>query len=470
MKFFLISKKCFTFALAKQKRNVAQLVAHYVRDVGVGRSSRLIPTNRTISHCSTVTYFVFKANSRDEIGTRNINVFVFASGRKQIKKMSNCQQVKSYTPPVLHTGKDWYIDFYAFCPATGAMKRKKFKLNYIDSIKERRKYAKDFMNRISEKLAVGWNPWIEQESGSAYMLFSEVIDRYRTFLAKMLRDGRYRQETIKSYSSYLRNMEMFNEEKKVPITYIYQFDKDFCVLLLDEVYITRDNTAFTRDNYLGFLKSFSTFCLSHNYITKNPTEDISSLGRRGKKKIRCVIEEDKLQKIHGYLLEKNPYMLLASYILYYCFIRPAEMTRLKLKNISLARQTIFVEDTISKNRKDGTITLPTKVIHLMLDLKIFDYPGDYYLFSDGLKPGKRERTEKMFRDWWARHVRKDLKLSAKYKFYSLKDTGITNMLRHYDVLSVRDQARHSSILMTDIYTPHDIQEANSLIKNYDGIF
>ena len=47
MKFFLISKKCFTFALAKQKRNVAQLVAHYVRDVGVGRSSRLIPTKAT---------------------------------------------------------------------------------------------------------------------------------------------------------------------------------------------------------------------------------------------------------------------------------------------------------------------------------------------------------------------------------------------------------------------------------------
>ena len=27
-----------------QNRDVAQLVAHYVRDVGVGRSSRLIPT------------------------------------------------------------------------------------------------------------------------------------------------------------------------------------------------------------------------------------------------------------------------------------------------------------------------------------------------------------------------------------------------------------------------------------------
>ena len=30
----------------RQDRNVAQLVAHYVRDVGVGRSSRLIPTEK----------------------------------------------------------------------------------------------------------------------------------------------------------------------------------------------------------------------------------------------------------------------------------------------------------------------------------------------------------------------------------------------------------------------------------------
>ena len=36
---------CITFAPSNDKdRNVAQLVAHYVRDVGVGRSSRLIPT------------------------------------------------------------------------------------------------------------------------------------------------------------------------------------------------------------------------------------------------------------------------------------------------------------------------------------------------------------------------------------------------------------------------------------------
>ena len=63
-----------------------------------------------------------------------------------------------------------------------------------------------------------------------------------------------------------------------------------------------------------------------------------------------------------------------------------------------------------------------------------------------------------------------LKLPTQYKFYSLKDTGITEMLRSgCDTLSVKEQARHSSLLMTDIYTPHDIQEANPLLLRYQGV-
>lgn len=57
--------------------------------------------------------------------------------------MSKIQEIKSYTPPILHTGKDWYIDFYAFNPVDGVMKRKKIKLNFIKSVKERRHTPKD---------------------------------------------------------------------------------------------------------------------------------------------------------------------------------------------------------------------------------------------------------------------------------------------------------------------------------------
>lgn len=115
------------------------------------------------------------------------------------------------------------------------------------------------------------------------------------------------------------------------------------------------------------------------------------------------------------------------------------------------------------------MTIPMKVVHLMLDLHIFDCDDSCYLFSERFAPGQSRKSEKVFRDYWLDHVRKDLKFPAQYKFYSLKDTGITNMLRaNMDVLSVRDQARHSSILITDTYTPKDITAVNKALLHYDG--
>lgn len=59
-------------------------------------------------------------------------------------------------------------------------------------------------------------------------------------------------------------------------------------------------------------------------------------------------------------------------------------------------------------------------------------------------------------------------MGIEYKFYSLKDTGITAMLRKHDVLTVRDQARHSSIDITNIYTPQDVRAANEKLKEWEG--
>jgi site-specific recombinase XerC len=146
------------------------------------------------------------------------------------------------------------------------------------------------------------------------------------------------------------------------------------------------------------------------------------------------------------------------------------MSLLKIQDINLHAHTIYIHGDIAKNRNDAVITLPSHVIELMIDLNIFSSPGNYYLFSESFAPGPFSKSEKTFRDFWIRYVRNDLKLDARYKFYSLKDTGITNMLKaNTDILSVRDQARHSSILITDIYTPKNVKEANRLIVNYKGV-
>ena len=62
-------------------------------------------------------------------------------------------------------------------------------------------------------------------------------------------------------------------------------------------------------------------------------------------------------------------------------------------------------------------------------------------------------------------MRAALKLSDTYQFYSLKDTGITKMISLLNVAEVRDQARHSNISITDVYTDRRNIDGNSHIKS-----
>jgi len=385
------------------------------------------------------------------------------------KKSSGLKEAVSYTYPKLYSGKEWYIGFYAFDPVLGKMRRKRIKVNHVTRVGDRRRYADGLIKRLMDKLDMGWNPFIEAENQNAYHTFSEACNHYKRYITKMFNDNVYREDTYKSYISYIKNIEDWNAKERVPATYIYQFDRGFILRMLEHIYIERNLSAQTRDNYLAFMRLFSSFLVQHQFLSSKPTEGLNVLGKRIRKKERTVISQGDIVRLNEYLMTNNKHYLLACYILHYCFIRPKEMSKIQLKHISLKNQTIIIPSENSKNAKRGVVTLPAKVIHLMVDLGVFNAPSEYFLFSDRFMPGAKIKSEKQFRDYWHHYVRKALKFPATYKFYSLKDTGITNMLRKYDSITVRDQARHATVLMTDTYTPHDLQQANDLIKNHDGL-
>lgn len=395
------------------------------------------------------------------------------SGKKKMQKLqyndSTLKSIISYTYPKVYKGKETYIGFYAFDPSAGKMRRKRIKVNFVKT--NRKKYVDELMKRIISQLDAGWNPWIEQDNPNAYHLWSDVSERYKSFIFKMAQDGVYRPDTYRCYLNFIRNLDKYNDSLKSPITYIYQLNRNYLTNFIDSMYIDRDNSAQTRNNYLVFVRLFGSWLVNNRYCNSNPADGIAMISKRLIKKRRTIIDDKDILRLNEYLIQTgNKHYLLACYILYYCFIRPKEMSKLQLKHFSIAQQTVFIPSENAKNRKDAIVTLPAKVIHLMLEIKVFDNPSESYLFSKDFKPGASERSEKAFRDFWSRKIKIPLSFPAAYKFYSLKDTGITSMLRQYDSITVRDQARHADILMTDSYTPHDIQRANSLIKNHDGIF
>ena len=381
-------------------------------------------------------------------------------------EMSGVASAISYTLPVpRETACGSYVEFYAFDPEQGRLRRKRIKTNRVKGVVKRRQYVRDLIKRLGDQLKRGWNPWIAKDISELYV-FEDVVERYMAHIDKMFGSGYYRKETYNGYRSYLKILKEYAQKVK-PIYYVYQFDRTYCVEFLDYVFIDRDNGAQTRNNYLQFLRLFSGFMVEKGYLKSRPTEGIAPISKRLYKKERTVIPASTVSKLADYCKEHDRHFLLACYLLYYCFIRPVEMTRLRVQDFCLKSGTITIPAECSKNKQRQTVTVPKKVLKYALELGIFSAAGQDYVFSDWLRPGPNMIDPKIFRDHWAK-LRKPLHLKREWKFYSLKDTGITEMLdSKLASIEVRDQARHSSLAITEIYTDHR-SEANPEIFEIDG--
>ena len=386
-------------------------------------------------------------------------------------------QLKGWTVPTYHSGRQCYVAFSAFDPVSGKMKRKKVMLDFIPDKKLRRLRAEEIMKRLTQQLMEGWNPWMEQQHAKDLATLKEVAEKYRKFLYKMMPSDSMREESVKSYLSYLNILKEWcaGDGDAPRVTYIIQLDRVRVGEFLDYVFVERGNGVRTRNNYLAWLRSFSKWLLQRGYVREDPTagHELLSMRRRAAGKNREVIPDRELVRLREFLEKENRYYLLAVYLTYYAMIRPKELAYIKVGDVVAGDGTRLVVHgwKQAKNHKDGSPTLPRKVVALMEELGVLEYPKGYYLFSDRFRPGRKFRDGKAFRDYWLAKVRKGLGWPAKWKFYSLKDTGITNMLRSsIDVLSVRDQARHSDVSITNMYTPSaGLKDAVPEVTEYDGL-
>lgn len=384
------------------------------------------------------------------------------------KNKEEIDRIVGWKTPVFHQASECYVSITAFDPARGAMRTKKVMLGHVKGKREQKRVGEHLVKKFTEQLMQGWNPWVEAENPAEYTLFDDVCHKYKEYLLKLVRERNMREESVASYTSRLKVFLEWRETYNSKIVYAYQFDSRAVGAFLDFVFIDRNNTLRTRNNYLAWIKTFAKYCVERNYVPSDPTVGFSNLKNR-ERKDRDVIPDSVLRKVREHLMVKNRNFLLACQILHYMFVRPREMSFLKVGDFSIEKKTLSLRGEHTKNHNDAVLTVPDKVMKFMLEIGIFDYPSDYFLFSEGFRPGRERKEEKSFRDYWTKWVRKELGLSERYKFYSLKDTGITNMLRaNTDVLTVRDQARHSSIMITDIYTPKDVKKANKVIVDYDG--
>ena len=125
---------------------------------------------------------------------------------------------------------------------------------------------------------------------------------------------------------------------------------------------------------------------------------------------------------------------------------------LRVGNIDFEACLLTIPSDVAKNHCDRVLGVPDEIMAYFRTLR--DLPPEWYIFSDRntYNPGPKQVAPTRIAERWAQ-MRDELKLPASYQFYSLKDTGITEMLEAgVPAKYVKELADHHSLEMTERYT------------------
>ena len=408
-------------------------------------SSPVRPTrtdNQALRQCWTVS-----------TGTNSAQMFNSSCRMtKGEKKMfvQNLKTPRNYFPAVLKHQRShgWVIEYYAIDPE-GVMRRMVVKMN---SMRKRFALAADFkahcnmvVCNINAKLAGGWTPFGEQQNTRLYTPIDAVLDEYLSEKAEELRP-----DTMVNYRSFA----------KVFLTWINQicpgahcslFNKVMAVKFMDYLRDTHKLSGRAWNNRLKQARAFFSWALEKCYVAQNPFATIKT--KREQPKKRIMIPKDTRARISAYFASRIPQYNVLMQLVYSALIRPKEAWRLKIANINLSEGYISVFSEESKTHYSRIATLVPKlredIAHMISGAK-----QDDYLFGKNYTPGAKQIVYSRFRKEWDT-MRQALKLPQEMQLYSLRDTGITEMLKSgIDALTVMQHADHHDLSMTTRYANH----------------
>lgn len=357
--------------------------------------------------------------------------------------MSSSQIFVDFRPAEIHdNASSTTIVFYAKNPSTGLLERQRMKLNHIRDKRERIKYGRLMVQQINKQLYEGWNPVIEKSGLSKVVTVADAVKLYKKSYAGL------RPDSLRSYDSMTKAFLEFCTLYNIADKPIYEFCRQSAqryMLFIEN----RGVSAKTYNNYIRFMGQFFNFCVDKGLAKENPFASIKL--KRVDEKTRTVIPPEVREKVMDYLHREGMegYWLICL-LTYHCLIRPKELLMLKVSYVSMRNNLITIPAEVAKNHCERQISMPMEIAVLMAD-HIKSALSNQYLFSTGYKPGLKLLTTRDTGRTWS-NIRKALGLPMCYKYYSLKDTGITEMLEAgAPAKMVQELADHHSLEMTQKY-------------------
>ncbi len=383
-----------------------------------------------------------------------------------MKKAYSLREVVDFIPASLHETKNWEIIFYARDPQSGDLRRKRIRVGGIKNKGERRIWAKQMMYSINKKLNDGWNPFIEAESSRQYYKIEDVITAF-------LRDKRgLRKDTLRTYQSEIDFLMKFIREKYQPDMYVVSFDKSKAIQYMEHCWDSRKIGTVRYNNILAVCRVIFNWMIEKQYIKDNPFAILKKKKTGSKTRVMDIEPADR-KKIKEYLSKKNrPYYGIMMFA-FHSLLRPKEISYIKIGDIDLKKQVVIVRGSVAKNHHTRYAPIPDVMIDLIKELikEVYVPRKNWYLFSDsGFRPGPKRRDSREIARYWS-DLRSTLRLKKEIQFYSLRDSGIIQMIRDgRSPKQVMEAADHSSIEITNKYVKVARKESDRDIINKSSAF
>lgn len=362
-----------------------------------------------------------------------------------------------FKPAQVSKGNVWYVIYWVENPDTGEHVRKRIKVNRVKPIAERNRYAKMLTDEINQKLYAGWNPFLEQMAPRGFDNLQEAMAYFLKSKKKELRTT--------SYTTYLsKNKILFDWLTLQNLENIscLSFNRTHAINFLRWMYDERNISNRTYNNYLKHFYQTFEWLISNEYLSINPFEKLK--GKEKQAKDRVVIDVKKRKEIFQYFRENDYSMYIVSLLVFHTLLRPAEIVKLKLSHFSLHNQTINIESSMSKTKVKRISTIPNVMMEAIVNWDFNKAKDREYIFAENFLPGTKPLNPRRLSKRWS-NMRLRLKIPVEMQLYSLRDSGIIQLLN--DGVSpeeVMKQAGHSSLDMTTIYAKHANPTGSEQIK------
>ena len=356
------------------------------------------------------------------------------------------------------------VEYYVLDPATETMVRVRMRLNHlVKRIPKRRQRllaAQHVADELNAKLRGGWTPLHETEDAR---LYTRLPDLQAKFLAAKKAEG-CRPATLVQYKSVVDLWLRWCEDNGMASRYSGTYLRAHAVRYMDDV-LEQGRRHRSYNNTLKVMKAFFQWALEHLYCKENPFVGIKMLKKEPK--IRILVPPEARQKVAEYYAGTRPAMNIVCQLVYSSAIRPAEILKIQLRHIYLDRHYIVIPGENAKNHKERYATLTPSLVGLLAPVVAKYNNPDFYLFgkNENLDPDKEPVGKSYFQKSWER-MRRATGLPKEMQLYSLRDTGLTDLLHAgVDQLTVQHHADHSSLAIQHIYTDHYDPGLNERIYN-----